>query len=72
MELALTGMHCSSCVELIQETLAEQAGVTLAVVDFDQATARVTYAPSMTTVDRLCAAVVDADYGASPVKKPGL
>ncbi len=66
VELALTGMHCGSCVALIEEVLADQPGVTSAAVDLDTAAARVTFDGSALSVDELCSAVAGAGYGASP------
>ncbi|MGO9877464.1 MAG: heavy-metal-associated domain-containing protein [Acidimicrobiia bacterium] len=65
VELTVTGMHCDSCVALIEEMLAEQAGVASAVVDLDSASARVEFDTSLVTVDALCATVVKAGYSAS-------
>jgi Cu+-exporting ATPase len=65
VELTLTGMHCLSCVQLIQETLAAQSGVLRAAVDLDSAVARVGFDRSTVTVDELCAAVISTGYGAS-------
>jgi Cu+-exporting ATPase len=65
VELAITGMHCGSCVELIQETLTETPGVTSAVVDLDSAIGRVTYDPRILAVQDLCKAVVETGYAAS-------
>jgi copper chaperone CopZ len=60
-------MHCGSCAALIEETLAEQAGVTSASVDLDTARAIVEYDPAQLEVDDLAAAVAEAGYSAAPV-----
>jgi Cu+-exporting ATPase len=65
--LAITGMHCSSCTSLVEETLVEDLGVEDAAVDLDSGRATVTYDPSRFSVDDLCAAVVAAGYVAEPV-----
>jgi copper chaperone CopZ len=65
VQLAVTGMHCGACVALIEEMLAEQEGVTSAVVDLDSASARVEFDPSQVGVDALCAIVGEAGYSAS-------
>jgi copper chaperone CopZ len=65
VRLALTGMHCGSCVALIEEVLMDQSGVAAAAVDLEGGTARVTFDPSEVSVDALCAAVTGAGYGAS-------
>ena len=68
--LALSGMHCGSCVALIEETLTECPGVTEAVVDLTSATANVTFDPYATAVEDLCAAVIQEGYGAVPQRTP--
>ena len=67
VELLVKGMHCGSCVALIEETLAEQVGVTSATVDLDSARAVVGFDPSQVDVDVLTAAVAEAGYAATPV-----
>ena len=67
VELAVTGMHCSSCAALIEETLARDPGVHQAVVDLDAGRASVVYDPGAITVDDLCAAVTEAGYAATPL-----
>jgi Cu+-exporting ATPase len=71
VELEVTGMHCASCVALVEETLAEQRGVTRAAVDLPSGGARVDFDPSAVTVDELCAAVAGAGYAAAPRQGPG-
>jgi len=65
--LAVEGMHCGSCVALIEETLVEDLGVPSAEVDLAAGRAEVTYDPSTHTVDDLCAAVAAAGYRATPI-----
>jgi copper chaperone len=64
--LSVEGMHCGSCVALIEEVLGEQAGVSSASVDLDSARAVVEYDPSQLDVGRIQAAIVEAGYAASP------
>ncbi len=64
--LAVAGMHCGSCVALIEETLAEQPGVRSASVDLDSARAVVDYDPSLLGVEQLTAAISEAGYAATP------
>ncbi len=68
--LAIEGMHCESCVALIEETLVEDLGVARASVDLESARATVAYDPALHTVDDLCAAVVAAGYEATPATDP--
>ena len=65
VELAVEGMHCGSCVALIEETLAEQPGVHAATVDLGSARAVVSYDPERIDVETLTAAVADAGYVAT-------
>lgn len=65
--LAVEGMHCSSCVALIEEMLVEDLGVTRAEVDLESGRARVTYDAAQHTVEDLCSAVAAAGYTATVV-----
>jgi copper chaperone CopZ len=64
--LAIEGMHCASCVALIEETLVEDLGVARASVDLESEKATIVYDPAQFSVDDLCDAVVAAGYRASP------
>jgi Cu+-exporting ATPase len=66
LDLAIVGMHCSSCAALIEESL-EVDGVTAASVDLAGALARVTFDPAVVSPDALCALVADAGYAAEVV-----
>lgn len=66
-QLTVEGMHCGSCVALIEETLAEREGVRAASVDLDAARAVVQYDPSTLDVEEIRAAIAEAGYSASPV-----
>jgi copper chaperone CopZ len=66
VELLVEGMHCGSCVAVVEETLQEQAGVTSATVDLDSARAVVGFDPAQIDVDALTAAVAEAGYVATP------
>jgi len=67
VELSIEGMHCGSCVVLIEEALTEQSGVAAASVDLDRARAVVGFDPSVIGVDELRAAVEAVGYAAAPV-----
>ncbi len=67
MDLAVTGMHCGSCAALIEETLTRQTGIEGASVDLGAARARVTFDPSATGVDDVCALVAGLGYAATPI-----
>jgi copper chaperone CopZ len=66
-ELRVEGMHCGSCVALVEESLTEQPGVTSASVDLESARAVVEYDSSVIGPDQLRAAVADAGYSAAMV-----
>lgn len=66
-QLTVEGMHCASCVALIEETLTEREGVTAALVDLDSARAVIEYDPSTLDVEQIRAAIAEAGYAASPV-----
>ena len=67
IELFIEGMHCQSCVLLIEETLADDPAVGRVVVDLDSARATVTFAPERISVDAVCATVTALGYPASPL-----
>lgn len=69
--LAIDGMHCASCVALIEETLVEDLGVAAAEVDLATGRATVTYDPTEHHVADLCDAVAAAGYVAVPATATG-
>ncbi|MGH9006259.1 MAG: heavy-metal-associated domain-containing protein [Acidimicrobiales bacterium] len=71
VELEVGGMHCQSCVALIEETLASEPWVKSVRVDLDAGRALVVFDGSAITVDELCAAVVGAGYPARSLSSPG-
>jgi copper chaperone CopZ len=66
-QLTVEGMHCGSCVLLIEETLKEREGVAGALIDLDSARAVVEYDPSTLSVEDIRAAIAEAGYSATPV-----
>lgn len=64
-EFHVTGMHCGSCVALIQDALIEREGVVSASVDLDSERASVRFVPSAVSLEDLAAIVEDAGYGAT-------
>jgi copper chaperone CopZ len=65
-ELQVTGMHCGSCVALIEESLADVPGVAGARVDLEAGRAFVTFDAAQTTLDGLCGIVAELGYPAAP------
>ncbi len=66
-EFGVAGMHCGACVLLIEEVLADRAGVRSAAVDLESGRATVDYDPSRLGVDELRATIEEAGYPATPV-----
>jgi copper chaperone len=66
-ELAVEGMHCASCVLLIEETLADDPAIRSVHVDLDSARATVTFDPTATSVEAVCAMVEGLGYPAGPL-----
>jgi Cu+-exporting ATPase len=67
IEFAVEGMHCGSCVALIEEVLAEQPGVSAASVDLESARAVVTFTRTDLSVEQLQSAIEEVGYSATPV-----
>ena len=60
----ITGMHCASCVRLIEKRLLKLEGAMEAVVNFATEKARVTFDPKKITQEELCKAVSEVGYKA--------
>jgi copper chaperone CopZ len=67
VELSVTGMHCGSCVALIEETLSERAGVERVAVSLEPPRAEVVFDSETVTLDELCAEVASLGYTAAPL-----
>lgn len=65
INLAISGMHCSSCANIIERQLKKVAGVSEARVNFASEKASIVYDPSMTQITDLKDAVAKAGYTAS-------
>ena len=65
VNLAISGMHCSSCANIIERQLKKVAGVSEARVNFATEKASIVYDPSSVSVDDLKNAVSKAGYKAS-------
>ena len=68
--LSISGMHCDSCIALIEEVLSDHAGVRAASVDLASAAARVSFDPAAVTIDELCSAIVELGYGVAAGGQP--
>ena len=65
VNLAISGMHCSSCANIIERQLKKVAGVSEARVNFASEKASIVYDPNSASVDDLKNAVSKAGYKAS-------
>ena len=62
VEFQVSGMHCSSCVAVIEESLLEQPGVESASVSLELQRAVASFDPHIVGVDDLEAVIVGAGY----------
>ncbi len=65
--LAITGMHCASCANIIERELQKQPGVTDASVNFAAGKATVRHDASTCPIPKLVGTVEHAGYKAAPV-----
>lgn len=68
--LELAGMHCGSCVALVEETLGERDGVEHVAVTLEPQRADVTFDPSVVELSELCDLVATLGYTAAPAGSP--
>ena len=64
VELVVVGMHCPSCVALIEDTLGADPGVESVHVDLEGGRASVAYDARAISVDDICAVVAGVGYSA--------
>lgn len=64
----VTGMHCDGCAKGIASELKRAAGVATATVSFTNKVAVVAYDTNRTTVKALQKVIVEAGYGAKPLR----
>lgn len=63
IQLCVTGMTCSGCVNSVQNVLAALPGVQSAEVTLNPGQANVVYDPSRVAPAALTQAVIDAGFG---------
>jgi len=66
-KLAIYGMHCSSCANIITRELKKVSGVSDAIVNFASEKANITHDHEQMDADQLIAAVKKAGYSASVI-----
>lgn len=67
--LRVEGMHCGSCVALVEETLTEMPGVESAQVDLEAGSAAVTFHTDQIQANELVDIVTDVGYKAALAPK---
>ena len=67
--LSITGMHCTSCAQLIAQSLQETEGIQEATVDFKTGKAQVRYDADATNAQELLNVVEEAGYSATIAKQ---
>ena len=67
MDFRVTGMHCASCVNRIEEELKQRPGVERAVVNLPAERASVRFRPAIISPQQIVAAIADAGYQAEPI-----
>lgn len=70
-ELAVGGMHCSSCSALITETLQREPGIRQVTVDLDDGAASVSFDAATIDLEKICAVVAGLGYTAEPQAATG-
>jgi copper chaperone CopZ len=64
--LVVTGMHCTSCSLLIDETLEELPGVVSSSTDLRREATTVEYDPAQTSLPAIAQVIADLGYSAVP------
>ncbi len=63
-DIQVTGMSCASCVKNIERVVSAMPGVNSVVINLAAGGARIEYAPSVTPLSEIIAAIKDLGYGA--------
>ncbi|MEL6375654.1 MAG: heavy metal translocating P-type ATPase [Pseudomonadota bacterium] len=66
-KIAVSGMHCASCIGKIEKTLRERPGVTSAVVNLTEGTAHVRYISGLNSSSEIANTVTNSGYAAKPI-----
>jgi copper chaperone CopZ len=63
-----TGMHCASCVKLVQMSVEELEGIEAVDVDLEGGVTEVRYDVSSADIERIIGKIEEAGYGAEPIE----
>ncbi|WP_051335758.1 sulfite exporter TauE/SafE family protein [Methylocapsa acidiphila] len=69
VSLRARGMHCSGCEHIIEEAARELAGVRKIKADYPTETVSVSFDPSSTTVQEICAVIARKGYRCAPLEE---
>jgi copper chaperone len=67
IDLNTGGMHCGSCSMLIQMTVEDLPGISLAKADYGSGRTHVEFDPAEVSTEEIIAAIVEAGYTAELV-----
>ena len=67
VDLKTDGMHCGSCSMLIEMSVGDLLGVSLAKADFASGKTHVEFDPALVSVDQIVKAITEAGYSAQPL-----
>ena len=63
MDVAITGMHCASCAQTVENAIGQLSHVTAATVNFATERAHIHYIPDGFSINEVSTSVTDAGYG---------
>jgi Cu+-exporting ATPase len=64
LSFLLNGMHCKSCIKLVEATLSEIPGVKVTDSNFNNKTVGISYNPNITTPEILINSIKEIGYKA--------
>ena len=65
-EIAISGMHCSSCGLLVDETLEDLEGVVRSTTDVRRGRVLIEFEPAVVNIADITAAIEDLGYSSIP------
>lgn len=67
VDIRTTGMHCHSCIMLIQMNVGDLEGVEKVEADLASGVTHVLYDPDRVTVEQIVKEIESTGYGAQPL-----